>query len=141
MRQPRRWNGFSHESPMSSESESWYLVRSFDGRFRYILAVTAHDYNILRNDVMYEYVWEAYDSKRLALLALSSPNIRHPNEPEPRMLCKCKRGCNKESKIGSIFCSDCTRACTMRMVEPWTVNWYSIPSCFCDNLHCCYGAS
>ena len=125
---------------MSSEFESWYLVRSFDGRFRYVLAVTPHDYNILRNDVMYEYVWEAYDSKRLALLALSSPNVRHPNEPEPRMLCKCKRGCNKESKIGSIFCSDCTRACTMRMVEPWTVNWYSIPSCFCDNLHCCYGA-
>ena len=71
---------------MSSDFESWYLVRSFDGRFRYVLAVTPHDYNILRNDVMYEYVREAYYSKRLALLALSSPNVRISNDdPDPRI--------------------------------------------------------
>ena len=56
---------------------------------------------------MSEYDLQSFDSKRLALVALSSPNVRHPNdEPDPRMLCKCKRGCNKESKTGSIFCSD-----------------------------------
>ena len=113
MRQPRRWNGFSHESQMNSAIKTWYLVRSYDGRFRYILALTLHEHRVLLNELMFDYDCQPFDSKRLALMALSSPNVRiHADEPDPRMLCKCKRGCNKESITGSIFCSDCTRACS-----------------------------
>ena len=127
---------------MSSVFGHWYLVQSHDGRFRYILALTPHHYNTLRNGVMCDYYFQAFASKDLALMALSSPNARFSNdEPDPRMLCKCKRGCNKESRPGSIFCDCCTRVCTKRIVEPWSINWYSTPSCFCDNFDCCNGPS
>ena len=116
----------------------WYLVRSHDGRFRYITTFTPYHVNMLRNGAMSDHYFQMFTSKQLALAALSSPNVRISNdEPDPRMLCKCKHGCNKESKHGSVFCDCCTRACTKRNVEPWTVNWYSTPSCFCDNIRCC----
>ena len=116
----------------------WYLVRSHDGRFRYITTFTPYHVNMLRNGAMSDHYFQMFASKQLALAALSSPNVRISNdEPDPRMLCKCKHGCNKESKLGSVFCDCCTRACTKRIVEPWTVNWYSTPSCFCDNIRCC----
>ena len=77
---------------MSSAINTWYLVRYFDGRFRYILALTLHEHRVLMNELMYDYVCQPFGSKRLALMALSSPNVRiHADEPEPRMLCKCKR--------------------------------------------------
>ena len=116
----------------------WYLVRSHDGRFRYVTSFTPYHANMLQNGAMSDYYFQVFASKQLAVLALSSPNVRVSNdEPDPRMLCKCKHGCNKESGPGSIFCSDCTRACTKRIVEPWSVNWYSTPSCYCDNIDCC----
>ena len=145
MRQPRRWNGFSHESPMSHVTLYWYLVTSHDGRFRYILRqpLTPGHCNLLQTDSMWsQYYFQRFASRHLASVALSSPNVRSPNnEPGPLMLCKCKRGCNKESKHGSIYCDCCTRACTKRFVEPWAVNWYSTPSCYCDNIDCCNGPS
>ena len=61
---------------------------------------------MLRNDAMSDIISKLSLVNSLALVALSSPNVRISNdEPEPRMLCKCKRGCNKESRHGSIFCA------------------------------------
>ena len=68
---------------MSSAINTWYLVRSYDGRFRYILALTLHEHRVLMNELMYDYVCQPFDSKRLASMALSSPNVRiHADEPD-----------------------------------------------------------
>ena len=74
----------------------WYLVRSHDGRFRYITSFTPYHANMLQNGAMSDYYFQVFASKQLAVLALSSPNVRISNDdPDPRMLCKCKHGCNK----------------------------------------------